>query len=360
MTNNIRTTKIKDIILLSHLVYMLEKLEEYKNMDIVFATSDLYSRPAMVTIKTLFENNINIASINIHYIGNGLSKRNMDLLQKLAGEYNRKIVFYEMPGYLNDISGLLRTNAIAYTYCFFQDILPANIEKVLLLESDTIVTDSLEEFYNTDIAGYYLAATDDLQSKYCKEKIGIKPTTPYFNSGVMLINLTKMRKDHISDEIKQVIKSGKAKFLYEVQDEMNYLLAEKVKILPPKFNCTTAIFLFGYDDMKHYRWPSTCCTREEYEEARNHPVVVHFTKNQIIQSRPWIKGCTHPYNSYYLMYKFDSPASDMELWEANRNIINKIAYFIYSSISKGVLARTLGIVHAYLYPKFLYKYILRR
>ena len=285
--------------------------------------------------------------------------KNKNLLQKLAKEYQRKITFYEMPNYLNNVSGLLRTNAIAYTYCYFQDILPSNVEKVLLLESDTIVTDSLEEFYNTNITDYYLAATDDLQSKYCKEKIGMKATTPYFNSGVMLLNLSKMRDDHISEKITPIIQSGKAKFLYEVQDEMNYLLAEKVKILPPKFNCTTAIFLFKYDDMRRYRWPSTCCSRKEYEEARNHPVVVHFTKNQIIQARPWVKECTHPYNDYYLKYKAGSPASDMELWESNRKTVNKIVYFIYSRLSEGVLARILGIVHAYLYPKFLYKYILR-
>ena len=102
-------------------------------MEIVFATSDLYSKPAMVTIKTLFENNKNSKSINLHYIGNGLSLKNKNLLQKLAKEYQRKITFYEMPNYLNNVSGLLRTNAIAYTYCYFQDILPSNVEKVKYL-----------------------------------------------------------------------------------------------------------------------------------------------------------------------------------------------------------------------------------
>ena len=300
-------------------------------MDIVFATSDLYSKPAMVTITSLLMNNTSVKDIHIYYVENGVSDDNKALLVELVEkQYGRKIDFIPMPESLNQISGLLRTNAIAYSYCYFQDILPDYVEKVLLLEGDTIVVDKLDEFYDTDIDDYYLAATDDLQSEYCKEKLGLQKDSPYFNSGVMLLNLRKMRADDISNEITKVIQSGRAKFLYEVQDEMNVLFEGKFKLLPPKFNCTTAIFLFDYKDMKRYRWPSTCCTEKEFIEAREHPVVVHFTKNQIIQSRPWIKECSHPYREYYLNVKADSPAKEMPLWNSGRKISNKIVFFVFT------------------------------
>lgn len=328
-------------------------------MNIVFATSDLYSKPAMVTIKSVLIHNKNVEKIDFYYVENGVSETNKSLIKELVEEYGRNVTFLSMPKKLNDISGLLRTNAIAYSYCYFQDVLPKSVDKVLLLEGDTIVVDSLEEFYDIDINDYYLAASDDLQSKYCKEKVGIKSTSAYFNSGVMLLNLKKMREDNITDKITEIIKSGKAKFLYEVQDEMNVMFEGQVKIIPPKFNCTTALFLFDYENMKRYRWPSTCCSKSEFEEAKEHPVVVHFTKNQIIQSRPWIKECTHPYKEIYLEIKKQSPVAESPLWDHTRNRINRIVYFIYKNISKTLIARTLGVIHAYLYPKFLYKYILK-
>lgn len=328
-------------------------------MNIVFATSDLYSRPAHITLKSVLMKNTNVDEIVVYYIENGLTDDSKNRLSKLIDEYGRKIVFLPMPDWLNSISGLLRTNAIAYTYCYFQDILPETVDKVLLLEGDTIVVENLSEFYNIDLSNYYLAATDDLQSKYCKSKIGISENSPYFNSGVMLINLRKMREDNITDQITEIIKNGKSKFLYEVQDEMNVVLEGKVKIIPPKFNSTTAIFLFDYKNMRHYRKPSTCCTKKEFEDAKRHPIVVHFTKNQIIQSRPWIEDCSHPYRQYYLDVKNSTVLANDPLWKSDRKKINRIVNFIYSKISKGFVACTLGVVHAYLYPVFLYKYILK-
>ena len=329
-------------------------------MNIVFATSDLYSKPAHITLKSMLVNNREVEDITVFYVENGLTEESKERLKKLINQYKREIVFIPMPEWLNSISGLLRTNAIAYTYCYFQDILPETVDKVLLLEGDTIVTDNLTEFYDIDISDYYLAASDDLQSKWCKEKVGIKATSPYFNSGVMLINLKKMREDNITPKITEIIKSGKAKFLYEVQDEMNVLLEGHVKIIPPKFNCTTAIFLFDYKNMKKYRRPTTYCTKEEFDEAKKHPVVVHFTKNQIIQSRPWIEECTHPYKNYYLKVKSKTVLSDEPLWKSDRNKTNRLVNFLYAKISKGLVARALGIVHAFLYPVVLYKYILTK
>lgn len=328
-------------------------------MNIVFATSDLYSKPAHITIKSLCINNIEADELNIFYVENGLTDQSKNRLISLVEEYGRTIHFIPMPEDFKNITGLLRTNAIAYSYCYFQDILPESVDKVLLLEGDTIVVDSLESFYSMDIDNYYLAGTDDLQSKYCKEKLGLNKNSPYFNSGVMLLNLKKMRKDNITPRITEIIKSGKYKFLYEVQDEMNVLFEGKIKIIPPKYNCTTSILLFDYKDMIRYRRPSTCCSYEDFMEAKKNPVVVHFTKNQIIQARPWIKGCNHPFNNYYLHVKSQTVLKNEELWESDRKLTNKIVYFIYSKISKTLIASSLGIVHAYLYPKFLYKYILR-
>lgn len=328
-------------------------------INIVFATSDLYSKPAHITLKSMLMNNQAVEAIHVYYVGNGLTDESKERLTVLINEYGRDITFLAMPERLKEISGLLRTNAVAYSYCYFQDILPDNVDKVLLLEGDTIVVGDLTEFYRIDISDYFLAATDDLQSKYCKKKVGMKGNSPYFNSGVMLLNLKKMREEGFTNDITRIIKEGKSKFLYEVQDEMNVLLEGKVLIIPPKFNCTTALFLFNYKDMIRYRHPSTVCTKEEFDEAKRNPVVVHFTKNQIIQSRPWIEKCGHPYNDYYIKVKNATVLKNEPLWKSDRKKLNCIVNYVYTRVSKGLVARILGVVHSYLYPIFLYKYILR-
>ncbi len=328
-------------------------------MNIVFATSDLYSRLCIVTIKSLLMNNEAADKINIYYIGNKIAKEHKDNIRRLVSEYKRHIEFIEMPDELCPIKGLLRKDAIVYTYCYLHDILPESVEKVLLIESDVVIRGSIEELYALDISDYYLAAADDMQSKWYKKKLGIKAEQPYFNSGIMLINLKKWRDDNITEKITEVIASGKHKYFYEVQDELNALFAGNVKIFSPRFNCTTAFFLFDYKNMRRYRRPTTCCDEREYADSRNDPVIVHFTTNQIIQGRPWIEDCVHPYNEYYLCVKNKTEEKDMPCWENKRSFVNRALNFVYSKISKTVVAVVIGFVHSFLYPTVLYRFILK-
>lgn len=323
-------------------------------MNIVYATSDLYSRPALISIKSLLANNIRANEINIYYVENGLSEQNKRLISELVSSYGRIIEFIKMPDYLKNIDGLMRTNPIVYSYCFFQDILPLKIEKVLLLEGDSIVVNDIQEYFDLPIDDYYLAATDDFQSKWYKRILGMKETSVYFNSGIMLFNLKKIRKDGITQKITNLIEGGKSKFFYEVQDEMNVLFENEILVLPPRFNATTSVFLFNYKNMIRYRQPSTCCTKNEFEEARNNPLVVHFTKNQIIQSRPWVVDCKHEYNEYYLNLKKETALKDEPLWYENRKLANKLAYCLYKSVFKSVMAWGLGYIHGVVYPISMY------
>lgn len=329
-------------------------------MDIVFATSDLYSKPALVTIKTLLMNNKKVDELNIYYVENGVTDENKKLITDLVNEYHRNITFIPMPEEYSKIEGLMRTNAIVYSYCYFQDILPQTVEKVILLEGDSIVTDNLTEMYSVDLEGYYLGAADDLQSKWYKRKLGMKEDSVYFNCGIMVLNLKKWREDRISEKITKIIEKGDCKFFYEVQDELNVLMEGQIKVLPPRFNCTTAIFLFDYKNMLRYRRPSTVCSKEDFEDAKRKPFVVHFTKNQIIQPRPWIEECMHPYKKYYEDAKAETVLKNEKLWPADRKAANNIAYFFYSRVSKSLVAGLLGGIHSYLYPMVLYRFMLRK
>lgn len=328
-------------------------------MNIVYATSDLYSRPALISLKTLLMNNQEEEEINIYYVENGISDTNKGLLEDLVQEYKRKIVFVPMPKRCFEIEGLIRTDPVVYSYCYFQDVLPSTVDRVLLMESDAIVTGKLKEFYSIDIEDYYLAAVDDLQSRWYKRKLGMREDSPYFNCGIMLLNLKKWREDQITEKITTLINQGNSKFFYEVQDELNVLMEGKVKILPPRFACTTAVFLFSYKNMKRYRRPTTCCTEAEFEAGKRCPIIVHFTKNQIIQPRPWVEGCTHPYNQYYLEARQTTKLCSEPLWPARRGVVNRIAFFLYSKVSERLTAELLGIVHSFLYPVLLYRFILR-
>ena len=50
---------------------------------------------------------------------------------------------------------------------------------------------------------------------------------------------------------------------------------------------------------------------------------------------------------------------DAELWKYEPGRLNRLANFMYMKVSKSLTALLLGVVHAYLYPAFLYKFLFK-
>jgi len=73
----------------------------------------------------------------------------------------------------------------------YQSLLPC--DKVIHLDADTIVCDSLKPFWNTDLNGKWFGMCREYRGHY-------RPFGEvYYNAGVYLANLKQLRKDNIQD-----------------------------------------------------------------------------------------------------------------------------------------------------------------
>lgn len=141
---------------------------------------------------------------------------------------------------------------------YYPKYLP-RLNKVIHLDVDTIICDSLEPLWKTDVTNKWIAAVPEYTAVHSQLHLY---GDIYYNAGVMLINLQQMRKDDISDTM--------AKFLIEVkqpfadQDAWNKygIEQDKVVILPVRFNeCISC----GYTDnpaIVHY-----CAVADWYESV---------------------------------------------------------------------------------------------
>lgn len=151
--------------------------------------------------------------------------------------------------------------AINLLKVYYPKLLP-KLSKVIHLDVDTIICDSLEELWNIDVTGKWIAAVPEYTAYHSQLRLY---GNIYYNAGVMLINLAQMRKDKISDTM--------AKFLIEVpqpfadQDAWNKygIEQDKVVIAPVRFNeCISC----GHTDnpaIVHY------CAYSDWYENRNLP-----------------------------------------------------------------------------------------
>lgn len=120
-----------------------------------------------------------------------------------------------------------------------------DLDKVLYLDCDMIVLNSLKELFNLDITNNIAAVVEDKDIKYFKIlETNFNFFYRYFNSGFMLINIKYFNElfteNSFFEEIEKYLKSIKA-LKYIDQDIFNYLFQNKVKYLDSKYNFTCAL-----------------------------------------------------------------------------------------------------------------------
>lgn len=120
----------------------------------------------------------------------------------------------------------------------YADLFP-QYDKVLQLDVDTIVCDSLEPIWNLDLTGKWFAACPEYLGNYKPF-----PNEKYYNIGVCVYNLDQMRKDNCLPYMLQTL--NYIKLACTEQDVMNMFgVPFKVVDIPKRYNES---FCCGYTD----------------------------------------------------------------------------------------------------------------
>lgn len=119
------------------------------------------------------------------------------------------------------------TNYTPYIFLrLFADEIKEIPDKVLYLDADIVVYDDLKDLYNIDISDYDFAASKDYFGRWFIDY-------RYLNSGVLLMNLKRMRKDGTLAKCRKMC--VEQKMLLPDQTALN-LMCRKKLYLPRKYN----------------------------------------------------------------------------------------------------------------------------
>lgn len=290
-------------------------------MEILVCPDHNYVMPCGIMLKSLFCNNTK-ESINVHaIIDNNVTRSDRDSLKEIVEESNGVISFYDIdPENISNYPGL-RDNYIsrsAYYRMFVAEILPENIEKILYLDGDIIIRKSLLELWNTDLNSYAIGCVMDMLvgKPQIYNRLRIPYEAGYFNSGMMLINLKYWRENNILAELLQFIKDYPERISASVdQDVLGYVLRDRKKFLPLKYNVQEGFFFKPeYASIDYWKY------EDQLTEAINDPVILHFTG----RSKPWIKGCNHPRKQDFFIYKGKTKWANDPLQKEKMSFINRI------------------------------------
>lgn len=255
-------------------------------MNIVIAINRKYIRYSYVLLTSLLRNHSR--TIHVYILHHQLTAEDEAVFAPLASSYDVSFHFIYVKDSLLPTKEVLSTSEWgmeAYFRLAIVDLLPKDITRALYLDSDIIIHDSLDSFYDCDMGDYKIAACAEFDDKppynsYRDELFQefFDDNFSYFNSGVVLYNLSELRPKYCFDYYMQIAKKLNYQIKFPDQDLLNYCHHGE----------TLYADTFRYNLNARYAHDQY---NIDYQKLTESAVVVHYAT-----SKPWRSNYLHQNN----------------------------------------------------------------
>ncbi len=208
---------------------------------IFFSSDDNYIPFLSVAINSLISNANKEYNYEIIILNSGLSSENIQKISKYSKE-NVNIKFEDVRPKIKDIIKDLELRlrdyySISIFYRLFIPSLFKEYKKAIYLDADIVLVDDISKLYNEDINDFLVAGVPDevvnnnvYFREYSVKSLDLEPGN-YFNSGVLLMNLEKFRKEKIEEKFLHILSKYNFDVIAPDQDYLNFLCKGKVKYI---------------------------------------------------------------------------------------------------------------------------------
>lgn len=282
-------------------------------MKVMYTCDNNYVWLMGISTISLFENNKGIENLKVYLLGEKISQENKDELKKIGDRYGREVEVIDVPK-LNIPSSLVsaRWPLSAFTRLFSGVILPRDVDRILYLDCDTIITGDISELESVQFNGNIARGVKDCISGTYKKNVGLDADSPYINAGVILFDMNALREVDINEKIEAYMNKYEKIINYADQDILNGMFKGNIGELNPKFNVMTIDIVHTYEEIQKLRRPTNFYSQKELYQARTCPVIIHYTTNMRVV-RPWFENTNHPCAEEFRKYLIISPWNRMEL-----------------------------------------------
>lgn len=184
----------------------------------------------------------------------------------------------------------------AWYRVFLPELLPG-VDRVLWLDADTIVRESLRPLWDTPLGGKALAAVPNAvlyAAAGTVARLGIADRRRYFNTGVLLCDLARMRAQGSERLLRAAAAANREWIRFADQDVLNCVYHGDYVRLPLAWNVLTHSYINVPETLRVHG-------EQEFREAMHAPRILHFTGR--LAKKPWSYRCSHPHRELYLQHR---------------------------------------------------------
>ena len=268
-------------------------------MNIFFAVNNDYTKYLSVAMASILYNLDKEQIINFFILDGGISDENKKKLNalKYIKNFNIEYIKVDKSKFENILEYHFKHITIDANYRLIMSSVKPDLDKCLYLDFDLVVDKDITELYSINIDSFYIGAVVDAVNQ-----------NNYINSGVMLVNLERWRKEDIEYKLFHNLIKYSSRLICPDQDIINITLRDRIKYLNPKYNAM----------------PVQIYVREnEKKEAFYNPVIIHWAGDR----KPWIYSDAN-YSEYFWKYARMSPFYEDIIYKNIFKRLNNIEYKI--------------------------------
>jgi lipopolysaccharide biosynthesis glycosyltransferase len=263
-------------------------------LHIVAACDEGFAQHLAVMLLSLADTNAR-HEISIFVLWNGRSDERGKLTRVLESTPFEFALIDVGDGALSDLSVGALLTATTYARLLIGDLLPPALDRVLYLDGDILVRGDVGEVWTMDLRGRTAGAVADLPRYPFNRRLGLPTDAPYFNAGVLLIDLRRWRRLGIGERALLFAREHGERLAWSDQCALNLVLYDDWIELDRVWNFQSMDVAHLVNG--HMRFDPVDPAR--LSAAR----LVHFNG----RSKPWHYLNDHPLKSEYLRYRSRTP-----------------------------------------------------
>ncbi len=302
-----------------------------ESIDVAYTCSDSFAPICGISVASLIENSNDNQKYDIIVLHcGGISELNKNLISSLAiGRSNISIRFVNCSNeHIGDVSlrgyhtkeSYLRSILLTDYFSLF--------DKILYLDSDTIINSDVDALYSINLGSNVLAAAKDVFMEYLvnanrsvmvngtllsyryylKEILKLKNNFDYFNSGVLVMNLKELRNLNCFNRVCEMLSEN----VYNCFEQcvFNKLFQGRVHFIPLIWNLQD-----GYEVLGQYEKFASENTKKYLKWSIPRYKIKHYLGGS---KKPWYYP-THEFAAPFIKYASKTPWFEALIYAALAN-----------------------------------------
>ena len=222
-------------------------------MHVCLTFDDNFWAPAFATMRSVCLFTHRREDLVFHLCHRTLAPEHRADLEMIVEEFPVELRWYDLDqsDMFRDIAGRMpenkRLSNIVYARLMIDRLVGPDVERILYLDCDMLVRDDIFRLFDLDLEGKAIAAVRDPagalitgQRDLKKNRDIFDPADPYFNAGMVLIDIAKWREADILGRMEEAYASGIMQRIYYDQDLLNLIFRGKWLQLPWRWNTIDA------------------------------------------------------------------------------------------------------------------------